>query len=493
MNRKLITLALVALILGIVLGRCSTEATNNKASMAKEEKKPLYWIDSMEPTIHYPGPGKSRMGMELTPVYADEHQDETAITISPVVINNLGIRLAPVVQSDLAKKIDTVGYVEPNENQIGHIHTYADGWVKNLVVKTVGETVKKGQLLLQYYSPQLVTAQEEYLIAIENKNPVLINASYKKLQSLHISEQQIQEIKTNHKANQLVAIYAPQDGIVAQLNIREGMRVTPDIEMMSLVDLASVWMIAQIFEEQANWVHVGDCAIAKISAFPNQQWKGAVEYIYPQLDTTTRTVKVRFRFENLDNQLKPNMYVNIVILTQPKVNVLHIPLEALIRNSQGDRVIVALGQGRFEVRPITVGMESENQIEIISGLKRDEQVVVSGQFLLDSESNLKAGLERLQTPNQQKKNQKSRASSNTSIEGVGIIKKINSANHSLTIQHKAIPSLDWPAMEMNFAVLQDILFEDLKTGDSIQFDLEKKNTDFMITKIKKLPKDDDSK
>ncbi|MGM9451977.1 efflux RND transporter periplasmic adaptor subunit [Legionella bozemanae] len=493
MNKKLVTCALVVLILGIVLGRWSTEATNKKTSMTKEEKKPLYWIDAMEPTIHYPGPGKSRMGMELTPVYADEHPNDGTVQISPVVINNLGIRLAPVVQSDLAKQIDTVGYVEPNENKIGHIHTYADGWVKNLVVKTLGETVKKGQLLLQYYSPQLVTAQEEYLIALESKNPVLINAAYKKLQSLYISEQQIQEIKTSHKANQLVAIYAPQDGIVAQLNIREGMRVTPDVEIMSLVDLASVWMIAQIFEEQANWVHVGDCAIAKISAFPNQQWKGAVEYIYPQLDTTTRTIKVRFRFENSDNQLKPNMYVSIVILTQPKANVLHIPLEALIRSSQGDRVIVALGQGRFEVRPVTVGMESENQVEIISGLQRGEQVVVSGQFLLDSESNLKAGLERLQTPNQQKKNQKSSASSNTSVEGVGIIKKINFTNHSLTIQHEAIPSLNWPAMEMSFSVAQDIVFDELKIGDAIEFDLEKKNTDFMITKIKKLPKDDDSK
>ncbi|HAT1821742.1 TPA: efflux RND transporter periplasmic adaptor subunit [Legionella pneumophila] len=492
MNKKLIALALIVLTLSFLLGRWTMESTNNKNTMSQKNQKPMYWIDSMEPTIHYPGPGKSRMGMELTPVYADEHQNDTAVHISPALINNLGIRLAPVVQSDLAKTIETVGYVEPNENQIGHIHTYADGWVKNLVVKTLGETVKKGQLLLQYYSPQLVTAQEEYLIALENKNPALINASYKKLQALHISEQQIKEIKTTHKANQLVAIYAPQEGIVAQLNIREGMRVTPDIEMMSLVDLTSVWMIAQIFEEQANWVHIGDCATAKISAFPQKQWKGAVEYIYPQLDATTRTVKVRFRFENPDNQLKPNMYVRIVILTKPKANVLNIPLEALIRSSQGDRVIVALGQGRFEVRSVTVGIEAENQVEIISGLKRDEQVVISGQFLLDSESNLKAGLERLQNPKENINDQVSTASSDKIIEAFGTIKEVNPVKHSLTIQHDPIPTLNWPAMEMNFSVSQEITLDTLKTGDSLQFNLEKKNNQFIITKIKKL-QDDPSK
>ncbi|KTD32225.1 copper/silver efflux system, membrane fusion protein [Legionella nautarum] len=493
MNKKLIALGLVALILVFFLGRWTMESSGNKTITSQKNQKPMYWIDAMEPTIRYPGPGKSRMGMELTPVYAEEHQNEATVHISPAVINNLGIRLAPVVQSNLAKTIDTVGYVEPNENQIGHIHTYADGWVKNLVVKTLGETVKKGQLLLQYYSPQLVTAQEEYVIALENKNPTLINASYKKLQALHISEQQIQEIKATHKANQLVAIYAPQEGIVAQLNIREGMRVTPDIEMMSLVDLASVWMIAQIFEEQANWVHIGDCATARISAFPQKQWKGAVEYIYPQLDPTTRTVKVRFRFENPDNQLKPNMYVSIVILTQPKANVLNIPLEALIRSSQGDRVIVALGQGRFEIRPVIIGMEAENQVEIISGLKSGEQVVISGQFLLDSESNLKAGLERLQTPKETLSNQLSATSANKTAEGFGTIKEVNSAKHSLTIQHEAIPSLNWPAMEMNFSVSQEIVLDGLKTGESIQFNLEKKNNQFIITKIKKLPKDDHSK
>lgn len=421
MNKKLLPIiVIIAVILGVFLGRWTTGLMNGKATQEEANKKPLYWVDPMEPMIHYPGPGKSRMGMELVPVYPDDNQEkggEATVQISPTVVNNLGVRTAPVIQTTLARHIDTVGYVEPNENKISHIHTYADGWVKNLVVKAVGDSVKKGQLLLQYYSPQLVTAQEEYLIALEGNNQSLITASYKRLQALHISEQQIQEIKKSHQSNQLVAVYAPQDGIVTELNIREGMRVTPDVEIMSLVDLASVWMIAQIFEEQANWVKIGDLAEARISAFPQKQWKGRVEYIYPRLEPMTRTVKVRFRFDNPDNQLKPNMYASISILVKPKSNVVSIPLEALIRNSQGDRVIVALGKGRFQVRQVKAGMESGEQVEILSGLKVGENVVVSGQFLLDSESNLKAGLERLETPKENEKTKSSGMQSTKPIKG----------------------------------------------------------------------------
>lgn len=393
--------------MGVFLGRWTATFINGKASQETTNKKPLYWIDPMEPTVHYPGPGKSHMGMELIPIYPENNQEkgnEVTVRITPTVVNNLGIRIAPVIQTTLAKHIDTVGYVEPNENQISHIHTYADGWVKNLVVKTVGDSVKKGQLLLQYYSPLLVTAQDEYLIALEGNNQSLIAASYKRLQALHISDQQIQDIKKSHQSNQLVAIYAPQDGIVTELNIREGMRVTPDVEIMSLVDLASVWIIAQIFEEQAAWVKEGDSAEARISAFPQKLWKGTVEYVYPRLEPMTRTVKVRFRFDNPDNQLKPNMYASISILVKPKSNVLSIPLEALIRSSHGDRVIVALGKGRFQVRQVKTGMESGGRVEILSGLKVGENVVISGQFLLDSESNLKAGLERLESPKENGKN-----------------------------------------------------------------------------------------
>lgn len=401
MNQKLVRIIFIAVIVGILLGRWTMKLSSDITRQTKTDDVPLYWIDPMVPSVHYPGPGTSPMGMELVPITPNKLKkgsDDDVVLISPSVINNLGVRTAIVKKTVLAKQIETVGYVEPDENKITHIHTYAEGWIKNLVVKSLGDTVKANQLLLQYYSPMLVSAQDEYLIAMKGNSQSLINAAYKKLQALHISEQQIEQIKTSHHSNELVAIYAPQDGIITELNIREGMRVTPDIDMMSLVDLSNIWMIAQIFEEQANWVQVGDPAVAQIPAFPQKQWRGNVEYIYPLLDPITRTVKVRFRFENADKLLKPNMYATIFIKVKPKSNVLSIPIEALIRSSHDDRVIVYLGEGRFQVRKVTAGIESGDEIEISSGLNEGEKIVISGQFLLDSESNLKAGLERIDTP-----------------------------------------------------------------------------------------------
>jgi Cu(I)/Ag(I) efflux system membrane fusion protein len=205
----IISAIIVTLIIGIVIGRYSGHSTST-------EKKPSYWVDSMEPTIHYPGPGQSRMGMELTPVYPEEGQgtDETTVRISPTLVNNLGVRIVPVVQGTLSKRIEAVGYVEPNENKISHIHTYADGWVKKLFVKAVGEVVKEDQVVLQLYSPILVSAQEEYLIALGSGDKSLMDASIKKMQTLHIPEQQIQQLKTTRKSSQLIDIYPHQNGVL---------------------------------------------------------------------------------------------------------------------------------------------------------------------------------------------------------------------------------------------------------------------------------------
>lgn len=451
------------------------------------QKKPLYWVDTMEPTIHYPAPGKSRMGMELIPVYPDESQNsnQSSVRISPTVINNLGVRTARVAKGTLAKRIETVGYVEPNENKISHIHTYADGWVKKLVVKTVGEPVKSDQVLMQLYSPMLITAQEEYLIALGSHNQSLIDASYKRLQAFHIPEQQIQQLKATKKSSQLIDIYPHQDGVVTELNIREGMRVTPDTEMMSIVDLSSIWMIAQVFEEQANWIKVGDLAEARLSAFPDKIWKGTVEYIYPQVDPTTRTLKVRFRFNNPDGILKPNMYADISLLLEPKANVLSIPLEALIQSSQGNHVIVKLNDGQFQARAVKTGIESGNQVEIISGLKMGESVVTSGQFLIDSETNLKAGFDRIEGDSVN--NQPTSTHTSALITGKGIIKNIDLKNDSITLQHEAIAALHWPEMTMNFSVNKNVDLNKFNIDDRVQFILEKgKENNYVITDMKKL-------
>lgn len=361
------------------------------------EKKPLYWIDPMEPKVHYSKPGKSRMDMKLVPIYADNTSEiKNTVSISPLVVNNLGIRTTRVNRGKLSRKIETVGYVEPNEKNVSHIHSY-DGWIKKLTVKTVGETVQKDQLLMQFYSPDLVNAQEQYLIALDNNNKRLEDAASYKLQVLNISASQIEKIKATGHALPLIDIFSPQSGIVAKLNVREGMYVTRETEIMSLVDLSSVWIIAQVFEQQATWIATGQKAEMSLPAFPGKVWQGQVEYIYPELDPITRTLKVRFHFDNPEFLLKPNMYVYVTLFSASKENVLIIPSEALIRKGHSNHIVVALKDGMFQVKKISTGMETNDQIEVLSGLEDGDMIVTSGEFLIDSEANLKTNIERVNT------------------------------------------------------------------------------------------------
>lgn len=456
-------------------------------------KKILYWIDPMEPTVHYDKPGKSHMGMDVIPVYAEDettNHPSSVIKISPAVVDNLGVRTAPVMQGDFAQNIETVGYINVDEDAISHVHTYTEGWVKKLFVKAVGDPVTKGQLIFQLYSPTLVNAQEEYLIALNTHQSDLIRASQKKLLALGISEKQIEHIKTVKKSDSLINIYAPQNGVVTELNIREGMQVTPEMTILSLADLTQVWLMAEIYESQASLVSVGQEADAQLSSLPGKILKGHVNYVYPQVDPTTRTLKIRLHFDNPDNFLKPGMYANISLLAKPKQNVMSIPQEALIRTEHGDRVIVSLGQGNFEPRVVIAGLESGNRVEIISGLKSGEQVVTSSQFLIDSEANLKGALDRLtalpplKTAIQTKTaDNSSKDVKKTDIIGSGIIKAIQPAAHKLTISHQPISALHWPAMTMDFTVADNVDLSPLKPGSKIQFHLKKNGDEFVITSI----------
>jgi Cu(I)/Ag(I) efflux system membrane fusion protein len=361
-------------------------------------KVPSYWIDPMEPTVHYNKPGKSAMGMELVPVYpkpANISQLKNTITLPQAYIDNLGVATTPVTSSNLDNPIITYSYVEPAETNIAFITVYANGWVRNLPVRSVGATIKKGQLLAQIYSPTIINAEEEYLMALQSDNKILAAAAIKKLGSFHVANTQIQQLQKTHTVSQLINIYAPQNGIVNELNVREGDYVAPGTKLFNIVDLSSVWLIAAVFEKQTQWLKVGNAAIAKFAAYPDKSWQGTVEYIYPQLDAQTRSLKARLRFDNPGLLLKPNMYGNIIIATSPKLGSLSIPSQSVIHDTNGNRVIVALGKGVFQVRKITTGEETGGRIEILSGLSLGESVVKSGEFMLDSEANLSAASDRM--------------------------------------------------------------------------------------------------
>ena len=359
----------------------------------------LYWVAPMDANYRRDKPGKSPMGMELVPVYADEASgDGSSVTIAPEVVQNLGVRTAVAERSRLWRGIDTVGYVDYDESKVSHIHLRTEGWVEDLAVESEGERVKKGQRLFNLYSPELVNAQEEFVQALNVGNQGLISASRSRLKALGIPVSLIKRLERDRKARQAIPIYASQDGVVSSLSVREGMFIKPATRVMSLADLSSVWLLAEIFERQADWVEVGQPAEVRLAFLPGRTWEGKVEYIYPSLDPKTRTLKARLRFPNPGESLKPNMYANVKIYGGPKDDVIVIPIEALIRTGREDRVIISLGEGRFEPRPVRAGIESGEWVEIIDGIEAGEKIVVSGQFLIDSEASLKASMMRMSEP-----------------------------------------------------------------------------------------------
>jgi len=367
------------------------------ATAAPDGPEILYWVAPMDPNYRRDKPGKSPMGMDLIPVYAEDPSTaDGSISIAPEVVQNLGVRTAVAERSRLWRGIDTVGYVDYDESLVSHIHLRTEGWIENLAVQSEGERVARGQHLFDLYSPELVNAQQEFLQALKLDNAGMQQASRERLAALGVSAGQIQALQKTRQVQQRVAVFAPQDGVVSTLPVRDGMFVKPADRVMSLADLSQVWLLAEVFERQADWVNVGQDADVVLPYQPGTQLEGRVEYIYPGLDPKTRTLKVRLRFPNPDETLKPNMYANVKIYGGPREDVIVIPLEALIRTGREERVVLALGDGRFASRKVQAGMESGDWVEIVSGIEPGDAVVTSGQFLIDSEASLKASMQRMQ-------------------------------------------------------------------------------------------------
>ncbi|MCJ7590883.1 MAG: efflux RND transporter periplasmic adaptor subunit [Woeseiaceae bacterium] len=390
---------LVAIAVGILIGRSmgvSSDPSGNTADSS--ERSVLYWVAPMDPNYRRDEPGKSPMGMDLIPVYADEVDGQPGVvSIDPTIVNNLGVRTAKAQYGLLPQRIATVGYVSYDEDTVQHVHTRVDGWLEKLATKSSGDPVTKGQLLFELYSPTLVNAQEEYLVALRSDNKLLLSASQDRLRAFGVGSSEISRLKKDRTVRQRVPVYAEADGVIADLGVREGVFVTPSTEIMSVAKLDRIWVLAEVFERQAAWVHAGQKATVELDYLPGKTWHGVVDYVYPELDPVTRTLKVRIRFENDALTLRPNMISRVAIQADAFGKVVHVPREAVIRGGSIDRVVIALGNGRFRVQPVKIGIESGDRIAIRSGLSDGDDIVVSGQFLIDSESNISAALSRMES------------------------------------------------------------------------------------------------
>ena len=400
MNTKMSTV--IKLLLGFTAGVGVTYlalAPGQYAArdLVADEKpaQPDYWVAPMDPNYRRDKPGKSPMGMDLVPVYADTTAAAGTIRVSPDVVNNLGVKTAQAALQVWQSNISTVGYVQYDEDRLVHIHPRVEGWIEKLYVSAEGDRVEKGQPLYEIYSPALVNAQNELLLALDRENKNLIEAAQDRLAALQLPREAIAQLRKTRSVQQAVTFFSPQQGVVDNLNIRAGFFVKPGTRIMSIGSLAEVWVEAEVFERQLPLLSEGAPVEMTLDYLPGKVWKGKVDYIYPSLDEITRTVKVRLRFANEDRRLRPNMFAHITIASVGNVETLIVPSDAVIRTGKMDRVVLALGEGRFRARQVSIGRVSDGKTEILAGLNAGDAVVTSAQFLLDSESSKSADFGRM--------------------------------------------------------------------------------------------------
>lgn len=362
------------------------------------EREVLYWYDPMHPEQRFDQPGPSPfMDMDLVPRYADETMlDPGEIEVLPGIQQLMGIRTARVERTTLPREINTFGAIEYDEGKLSHVHIRVEGWVERLSVQAVGDYVQPGQLLFELYSPVLVNAQEELVQAVREGRGRMIEASRERLRALGMSNAHIEQVKRSGQAMQRVPVHAHHGGVVIALGAREGMFVTPDTDILVTVDLSTVWVIAEVFDQQADWLAMGQAAAVSLYSEPGQTRASEITHIYPRVDPVTRAVRVRLPLNNPDQKLRLGKWASVRIQADPYEDVIAIPREALIRTGHAARVVLREGDQRFRVREVSPGMESGDQIEILDGLEPGDEIVLSGQFLLDSEAALGPGHDRLE-------------------------------------------------------------------------------------------------
>lgn len=372
-----------------------------------KERKVLFYRNPMNPSITSPAPAQDSMGMDYIPVYAEDDAggDEPAgtVKIDPVTVQNIGVRTAIAEQRTLSRNIRAVGRVAYNEERLSRLHPKTKGWIEKLRIDKTGSQVEKGDILLNIYAPQLVSSQEEYLLALKNQQVLadspfedirqgaidLVKTSRERLEFLDVPEHQIRELERTKKIKKNIHIHSPFSGIVMKVGAREGQYVTPKTQLYMLADLSKVWVYADIYEYELPWVKVGDAVEMQLTGIPGKTFKGRLAYIYPYAEAKTRTIKVRLEFQNKGLLLKPDMFAEVTIHAGRQIDAVVVPAEAVVRSGTREQVFIVRGPGKFEPREVKLGVTSEGMTQILEGVKAGEEVVSSALFLIDSESKLR--------------------------------------------------------------------------------------------------------
>ncbi len=435
MNKTTIVIAVVALGAGLGGGYwASQQSVQQHPSGNMEAGRPaessggdgpcpggapaLAWRNPMNPSITSPTPRKDSMGMDYVPICADDGRSSGpagTVTIDPTINQDIGVRVSAAVERRVSRDITTVGRVTYDETRLVTLHPKVEGWVDKLFVDKTGERVEKNTMLLSYYAPQLVSSQEEYLLALANWQQLksspypdirdgakrLLESALDRLRFFDVPDHQIAALRKTHKVLKNLHIHSPSSGVVTKIGVREGAHVTPMSELYKIADLSRVWVLADLYEYEMRWVKKGDRAVLRIASLPGKVFRGKVTYIYPYLDAKTRTNKVRIEFDNRDGLLKPDMFGDVQLMASQSESGVFVPRESVLITGKRTHLFVQTGPGRYEPRVVKTGISADGMVEIIEGVKAGEKVVSSGQFLIDSESSIREAAAKMVAPKKQ--------------------------------------------------------------------------------------------
>ena len=462
--------AVLLAVSGYFIGSYRAHTGMTGAAQAPAERKPLYWHDPMYPQQKFDKPGKSPfMDMQLVPVYVDDKSEQGGVTVSSRAQQNLGMRTAPAEMTELREELRAVGAVQIDERRMARADVRVTGWIEKLHIRAVNDPVRAGQVLADLYAPDLVSAQEEYLLArrmaqANAADEPLARAGRRRLESMGYPEGDLRRLEQSGVASRTAPILAPISGILSELGVREGAMVQPGMAAFTLTDLSSVWIIVEVPEAQAAILRIGLRAETSVQTLPGRIFEGRLDYVYPELNAQARTVKARITIANRGMALRPGMFVNVVLASAAR-KAFTVPTEAIIQTGTRSVVIVLDGE-RFRAATVKTGAERDGRTEILSGLNQGERVVASGQFLIDSEASLKGTLDRLAAPGTPAK-----VAAHPMHKGRGKVTAVDVAKGRVEIDHEAIPSLKWPPMTMEFAVRDKAALASLKKGDTVEFEL----------------------
>jgi RND family efflux transporter MFP subunit len=494
---------------------------------AKAERKIKFYRNPMGLPDSSPVPKKDPMGMDYIAVYdGDEPESDThLIRISADKVQKLGVRSEPATTRSLDKIVKAVGRIEVDERRVYAVAPKFEGWVERLFVNATGQPVGKGQPLFEVYSPELVSAQREYAIATEAVKALkdasddsqdsmkrLADSSLARLKNWDISEEQVRALAQSGETRRTLTFRSPVSGIVMDKKAVQGMRFMPGDSLYQIADLSSVWIIADVYEQDIALVKTGSKAKVSISAYPDKSFEGTITYIYPTMKPETRTVPVRLEIANPHQLLKPAMFAQVELPVSGKGKVLTVSNSAVIDSGTRQIVLVQLAEGRFEPREVKLGRRTDTYVEVMSGIKEGEQVVVAANFLIDAESNLKAAIggfghsghgenpgaaaaaSSAKTPGTAAApaaqgsggaiNPAPVASAAVGHRGEGTVKSVDTKSGTVSIAHGPIETLQWPAMTMDFKTANSGLLADAKPGTAIAFEfVERSPGEWVITKV----------